>query len=363
MVKAMEIDFLPVGKGEKSGDAIAIRWLEGDQYKVLVYDGGTKEYGKDLVDHVKEHYHTTHVDYVVNSHPDNDHAGGLLYVLENMSVGELWMHRPWAYSALIRDYFQDGRMTDESLERRLQERMSAAHALEKAAERLGIKIKEPFAGEQIGVFTVLSPTRSRYIDELLPEFEKSPELKEVTAAVESFFDKALDKAVEVISKAADRWDMEYLPDNVETTAENESSAILFAKLDTRGVLLTGDAGIQSLRAAAGFATSMGYDLPSQVTFVQVPHHGGRHNVSTETLDLIVGKRLANQPENPERSAYVSASELAPTHPKRVVTNAFIRRGFKVAKTKGQAICHNFGSVKRPGWSALTYVPFYHELDD
>ncbi|WP_432260839.1 ComEC/Rec2 family competence protein [Cupriavidus sp. TMH.W2] len=359
----MEIDFLPVGKGESSGDAIAIRWKESDRYKVMIYDGGTKDYGEALVNHVKGHYGTTHVDYVVNSHPDNDHAGGLLYVLENMTVGELWMHRPWQYSAQIRDYFHDGRMTDESLARRLQEKMSAAHALEKVAQERNITIREPFAGSQIGIFHVLSPTRNRYIDQLIPEFQKSPELKKAAATLESFFDKAVDKTVEVLSKAADRWDMEFLPETVSTSAENESSAVLFAKTEAHGYLLTGDAGIETLRAAAEYAQAMGYDLPSQVTFVQIPHHGGRHNVSTETLDLIVGKPLAIKPEKFTRTAFVSAAKAAPTHPKRVVTNAFLRRGFNVAQTKGQSIYHFRGAERRVGWGPLTYVPFYAELDD
>ncbi|MGL2523264.1 hypothetical protein ACOWOB_05920 [Helicobacter pylori] len=41
-----EIDFLPVGDGKKSGDAIAMRWWHGEwskeRQKVMVIDGGTK---------------------------------------------------------------------------------------------------------------------------------------------------------------------------------------------------------------------------------------------------------------------------------------------------------------------------------
>ncbi len=46
-----EIDFLPVGNGDRSGDAIAMRYGTPNNYKVIVYDGGTKESGKALVDH------------------------------------------------------------------------------------------------------------------------------------------------------------------------------------------------------------------------------------------------------------------------------------------------------------------------
>lgn len=55
MADGIEIDFLPVGEGEHSGDAIAIRWKQGDESKVMIYDGGTKGYGEALVNHVRNH--------------------------------------------------------------------------------------------------------------------------------------------------------------------------------------------------------------------------------------------------------------------------------------------------------------------
>jgi beta-lactamase superfamily II metal-dependent hydrolase len=80
MNEGYEIDFLPVGSGERSGDAICVRYGTPGYYKVMVYDGGTKESGEALVKHIREHYGTHHVDYVVCSHPDADHAFGLSVV-------------------------------------------------------------------------------------------------------------------------------------------------------------------------------------------------------------------------------------------------------------------------------------------
>lgn len=361
MATDIEMDFLPVGEGEHSGDAIAVRWVEDGKHKVMLYDGGTKDYGAALVEHVKKHFGTTHVDYVVNSHPDNDHAGGLLYVLENLTVGELWMHQPWNYSEQILHYFRDQRITDESLARRLQEKMAAAYALQVCAEKKNIPVYEPFAGAHIGIFTVLSPAKQRYVHELIPAFEKSPELVKAEATL-------LDAVSELFKKAAgfiaDAWDKEYLPDTVETSAENESSAVLYAVVGTNGYLLTGDAGIGTLRATAEYAASSGIDLPNQITFAQIPHHGGRHNVSTETLDMVFGPRLEQQPEHPRRTAFVSASAKAPRHPKKVVTNAFKRRGFKVGQTKGNSIWHfSSGMPAREGYTALPYLPFYDEVEE
>lgn len=359
MVQAIEVDFLPVGAGEHSGDAIAVRWKESNQIKVLIYDGGTGDYGKALVAHVREHFQTDIVDYVVNSHPDNDHAGGLAFILEELKVGELWMHRPWERSSDIRGYFHDGRITDESLAKRLQQKMSAAYALEKIALERNIPIHEPFAGSRIGIFTALSPTEERYIHELIPQFEKSPELKEEMSTLEAFKDTA--KAA--LSYVADFWNKEYLPDTVTTSAENESSAILYTSTPYGGYLLTGDAGIQSLRAAHDYASSVGINVAGDLRFAQIPHHGGRHNVSTETLNLLMGSPLTDRAAVADRVAFVSAAEKAPKHPKRVVTNAFIRRGFNVGQTKGKTITHRQIFPARPNWVAMDAVPFYDEVEE
>lgn len=114
-----EIDFLPVGNGDSSGDAIAVRWGTPGNYQVLIYDGGTRETGAALVQHVLTHYGTARVDHVVSSHPDGDHASGLAVVLQNLHVQRLWMQRPWEHSTLIHGYFADGRMTEASLAARL----------------------------------------------------------------------------------------------------------------------------------------------------------------------------------------------------------------------------------------------------
>ena len=86
-----EIDYIPVGTGSKGGDAIAFRYGDfSDTTKqfVVVIDGGTKDSGKALVSHIKEHYGTSHVDLIVASHLHTDHISGLTEVLENLTVGK-----------------------------------------------------------------------------------------------------------------------------------------------------------------------------------------------------------------------------------------------------------------------------------
>lgn len=358
-----EIDFLPVGNGERSGDAIAVRYGAPGNYKVMVYDGGTKESGQALVDHIRKYYQTNRVDYVVNSHPDADHASGLSVVLEQLEVGELWMHRPWEHSEKIKDYFKDGRITDESLAERLKTKMATAYELEKLATEKGVPIREPFRGSVIGDFVVLSPEQNWYVHTLIPEFEKSPEQKKQAAdAVLNQMLKALAEAAgKAVSWIAEHWGFETLREDVETSAENESSVILYGHIDERGILLTGDAGIRALKATADFAESKAFSLPSNLHFVQVPHHGSRHNVSTSVLDRIVGPRKAINDGVTEKTAFVSAGKDSSTHPRKAVVNAFIRRGAVVIPTQGDAKCFPYNMPNR-GWGAATPLKFSNQVE-
>ncbi|MGH9970590.1 MAG: ComEC/Rec2 family competence protein [Pyrinomonadaceae bacterium] len=361
-----EVDFLPVGNGSRSGDAIALRYGSAGEYKTLVFDGGTKEAGLALVDHIKKYYATTRVDYVVNSHPDTDHASGLLAVLEHLEVGELWMHQPWNHSSLIRGYFRDGRITDDSLSERLRDSMAAAFALEQLAEQRGIPIYEPFRGAMIdNHFLVLSPEENWYVHELICEFQKSPEQKKADAAARLGLSGMYKAVAEVGRKAvawvAEEWGIETLREDGKTSSENESSVVLYGQIDGKGILLTGDAGIRALTATADFAEANGLSLPNSIQFAQVPHHGGRRNVSPSVLDRIIGQRRAT-PGLTDKVAFVSASKESTTHPRKAVVNAFIRRGANVIATQGEAKCFRHNMDARAGWFPAVPLTFSNQVE-
>ncbi len=360
-----EIDFLPVGSGSRSGDAIAMRYGSPGNYKVMVYDGGTKDAGQALVDHIKAYYGTTRVDYVVNSHPDGDHASGLSVVLEQLEVGELWIHRPWEYSAEIRDYFKDGRITDNSLAERLKEKMGAAYALEQLAVEKGIPVFEPFQGSIIGDFEVFSPERDWYVHELVPEFSKSPEQKELEKSSISFAASTMKSISEIARKAiewvAEHWHIESLREDVETSAENESSVILYGVIDGRGIFLTGDAGVRALHAAADYADAQGISISTGLKFNQIPHHGSRNNVSTSALDKILGPRKAVNDGIQTVTSFVSVAKESTIHPRKAVTNAFIRRGCSVVETRSDTKCSSHNMPSR-GWYPAPTIPFSSEVE-
>lgn len=76
--KEMSVHFIDVGQG----DSILIQSPNG---KTMLIDGGVKGAGKNIVAYLKEQG-VTKLDYVVATHPDADHIGGLIAVLNSISI-------------------------------------------------------------------------------------------------------------------------------------------------------------------------------------------------------------------------------------------------------------------------------------
>jgi len=344
----LEIDFLQVGDGERSGDAIALRYgnpLTG--YEVIIIDGGNKASGEALVRHVITQYGTTTVAHVVNTHPDGDHSSGLTEVLEHLDVKNLWMHRPWAYSAGLLNHFRDPRFTAGGLESRLREALDAAHELETLASARRIPINEPFQGSMIGPFLVLSPEKNWYLRELVPNFERTPQAKRPVAGLLGPLFKATSDAA---SWVAESLNFETLGEDGETSAQNESSVVLYGNFAGNGVLFTGDAGRLALTRAIVYAQALGISL-QRLRCVQIPHHGSRRNVSPSVLNAITAQ-----------IALVSVAPKSTSHPRRKVTNAFKRRGARVYRTNGGLLNYTINWPRRADISDAPEIPFYDRVE-
>lgn len=359
-----EIDFLPVGNGDKSGDAIAIRYGRQDNYKVMVVDGGTKESGQELIKHINKYYQTDYVDYVVNTHPDQDHASGLTEVLNNLEVGELWIHRPWLYvNEIVKHvdnsetkFLRDKRTTIQSIKDRFQwEYYKYAKELKLIANKKGIAIKEPYEGCKIGDFIVLSPNKKWHLYDLIPNSDKTKEIQSMEDSKSNFLTLSLEKLFSI----GETLGFETLRDGEETSRENESSVILYANFNNEGILLTGDAGNEALQNAYNFAIKNGIDISQNLQFIQIPHHGSRRNVSPNVLNQLIGD--INKKDENSIIAFVSAGKDDEKHPKRIVTNAFFRRGCKVIATRENIVRHHNHMPDR-GWGAAKTIKFYDKVE-
>ena len=356
-----EIDFLAVGDGEKSGDAIALRFgdlmVDPPHQTVCVIDGGFQDSGKALVSNIKTHYKTSHVDVVVSTHPDNDHASGLEIVLNELKIDYLMMHQPWSATEDISHLFEDSRVTDASVRKALQASLENARTLEKIAKEKGIKIVQPFWGVTgfNKTMRVLGPSEDFY-KTLLPGYRGTPEPKEEAGT----FGQFVIKAKEVVKKIAEKWGFETLDDSGETSAENNSSAILLFTIGDESMLFTADAGIPALTEAVARLQQENFDF-SKLKFIQVPHHGSQRNIGPSLLNILIGPRLPQAANL--KTAFASASPGgAPKHPAKKVTNAFLRRGASVHVTVGNTKCQRSNGPDRR-WTNSTPLPFYDEVEE
>ncbi len=328
-----EIDFLPVGEG--SGDAIVVRYGHASTgYWLHVVDGGRTETGDTVIRHIDTFYPGYHISHMVVTHADNDHACGLVRVMEKKVVEHLWMNRPWLYAAEILHHFH-GNYTLQGLIDEIKSRHSYLVELEQLAMEQGTQIHDVFQGDKIGQFTVLAPCKQRYIDSI-PDFGKTPDRYSAEATADGKFG-LLRALLEGGKKLLENWDVETLAKSTRTSASNESSVVQYASLEGKGVLLTADVGPIGLEEAAAYAAQLGLDRPR---FVQVPHHGSRHNVTPAVLDSWLGSK--KPPGTVIGTAYCSVGSNKADYPRAQVTNAFIRRGFKVYATRTKWLSHSHG---------------------
>jgi len=365
-----EVEFLPVGAASKPGDAIVVRYGEPNGYELMVIDGDNAEAGTALVAHLRKHFgQGVALEHVVLTHSDADHASGLRELLKEIPVKKLWLHIPWLLADEARPLFQDKRWTKDGLAAEIQSQYDIISEIVDLAVARGIPIYFPFQGNDVGPFHVLSPSRQAYIH-LLPQFDKTPAPDQ--AAIErasmwigkapgvfaGLVEKIMTKAQSWIE---DRWEIECLRDGGVTSASNESSVVLYGRSPgQRPILLTGDAGIRGLTWAADYASTYGLPL-QQFGLVQIPHHGSRRNVGPTILNRLLD---GIQPKNaaPRFTAYVSAPADDDTHPRKMVLNAFTRRGAAVGATQGKRIIYYGGFPARAGYVDLKPIPFSQTVE-
>lgn len=138
------------------------------------------------------------------------------------------------------------------------------------------------------------------------------------------------------------WKEELLREQVETSAENETSVVLRGVIDFNGFLLVGDAGVRALNKAMDYLDSIGEDIKESVELYQIPHHGSRHNINPSTLDRMFGGKV-KEGETTGKIAIASVAKDS-NYPFRIVTNAYLRRGVRPFKTDENITCLSCGNM-------------------
>ncbi|MDD3626662.1 MAG: MBL fold metallo-hydrolase, partial [bacterium] len=115
--KQLRVTFIDV----KQGDSILIEMPNG---KVALIDGGAPEFydpekdiyyskfdaGRDKILPLLKSRGITKIDYMIGTHPDADHIGGLVYLLKNFPVSRVYYTGKTATSRVFQDFL---RLIDE----------------------------------------------------------------------------------------------------------------------------------------------------------------------------------------------------------------------------------------------------------
>jgi hypothetical protein len=79
--QSLDVYHLDVGQGDAT--FIVVKGPTGTVAKTVLIDGGLKRYGQPIITYITTTLNIHRIDYVIATHYDNDHVGGLAVVLAN----------------------------------------------------------------------------------------------------------------------------------------------------------------------------------------------------------------------------------------------------------------------------------------
>jgi beta-lactamase superfamily II metal-dependent hydrolase len=328
-----EVDFFAAGEGERSGDAIALRYTISNRAKPVVgiIDAGFLLNGDALVEHVPKYYGTERVDFVLSTHPDEDHINGMGVVVRELDVQCLLIHRP----------AQHGYGSNSG--------SKPAEELAKLADAKRAKVVQPFTGTNGWgeSFVIAGPTESFY-RAMLAEQTKTTKAALRKPTLAARFGAPVLKAVR---HALATFPVEpNFGDAGGDNPRNNSSAILSLMVDGRHLLFLGDAGVPAINPALDYLHEQVRTNACPAVLV-LPHHGSRHNLDRGTIQRILG-----DPDTSRTWGYAVASVSAESdNPSPRVANAVGRRGYNVVPTAGAGFRIPYDAPDRPGWSGKVDV--------
>lgn len=269
-----DVNILNVG----DADAIVINYEHGEGVYTAVIDAGNVGDGYKLKQYIKHKYGSKFIiDYAVCTHPDKDHKGGFfdLYDDNDVIITNFVTYDPVAF---VRNnpnlpFISAYKLVKHAGEIYNHPNDPNKNLLDIAREKSNF-ICDFGPGDKIGNLPlwIVGPSHKFYSDAALEMAGVFAELKDETGG-------ELYSEDEIPSEE----DAKGVLDTVkEDSPTNKASLILLFKPSPNcKYLLTGDACAKSIHDA--------YDLfPNDLSgcVLKVPHHGSKHNLTTEIIDLL-----------------------------------------------------------------------------
>lgn len=202
---------------KNNGDCI----LVDNSGELVVYDCGCKEHAQRVLDYMRQH------DYrqakVVLSHNDSDHFDGIPYLIEHGAVSAVYTLLLLKYKDELLERIDDGRLTRDSIARRIEEVYSNIYSLGGS-----VALKDMFVDTNVASdITIFGPDKEYALDAV---------------------------AKRIDNRESDNIDKE--------TIVNAVSAQLSVVSGGKKLLLTGDSSFAAIE-----------DAVKTHNAIQLPHHG------------------------------------------------------------------------------------------
>jgi beta-lactamase superfamily II metal-dependent hydrolase len=345
MITDYQIEMLNVG----DADAFVVYYITDRTRKHLVLiDAGRYEDGTKVLEHLNAHYRGIPVELAIVTHPDDDHYGGFVYLLDQIknknkdaaAIQRFWVNDPRKHIKMD-DVKED--IQKKTIESRLKN-IYAAHdtdlmtlldeckipyqeAFAKTYSRISTSplgtmlVPECCSSDQIG-FTILGPTKN-YYEAQCQNFRFEHLHVEVGTEAADVVDNAdFVKTDRCLSKVLDD-----APDD-DSDHNRSSLIVLFEPEHKVRFLFTGDASVDSFEHMTTTHQLKCKDL----RWLKVPHHGSKRNLNSKWIKYF----------NPS-IAYISTLKRG-QYLNQCVVNALKKNGCDVISTHNNptfsCIVHN-----------------------
>lgn len=324
------------------GDCFIIQYYVSEsEYILILIDAGNYGDGKKILSHLNKYYSGHSINYAIVTHPDNDHFGGFIYLLEKLEKQDSSDGIKYVLikNFIVNDPGVDQKAKDykwQRLDSRTQKKIQSVFDLDghdnliELIDRIyGVNRYGRFAGQYLddkGIVPIMfiAPTKE-YFERLVPSLRHGlhPIIKE-----EVYFSEKRKKPRDIDSEKDD------------SSTHNASSLIFvfypYGK-NRELYLFMGDA----TRAAFNEIPEEYRILIANCEWLKVPHHGSIHNLNTKIIRWI----------NP-RTAYISAPGND-DHPADEIIDYLKKMGVSVFSTNYHSdLLWRRGTEKRTNWDKV-----------
>lgn len=258
------IDLLNVG----NADAIVV-WLRDAKQKydkIVVIDAGNEGDGDSLFLHLETQvfpycFSKEEPDFIVCSHLDDDHLGGMLDLVEYYPNSKYLFHEPRDVASFERTASIE--VISESLRK-------TANLLTKEKFNPENRLKCFASCAFTYRFRMLAPTRD-YYESQVKKFKGHDEYMKKLSARSSI----------IIERDEMMESLEQLGEKDDPSPFNKTSIIIMVKVNGKKFLFPGDAAQESFQNIDDWREKL-----SDLYFLKVPHHGSKRNLSEELLNVM-----------------------------------------------------------------------------